>query len=68
VRATLPALDLVFVFLLVFAAALAFADFVFFPATMHPPSAPSDHVAWPRPQPNQRRSMEERDRLLAPLS
>jgi hypothetical protein len=55
VRATLPALDLVFVFLLVFAAALAFADFVFFPATMHPPSAPSDsqpcRVATPTTKP-----------------
>ena len=54
---TAPLLDLVFALLLVFAAAFAFADFVFFLATMRAPSAPNDsqpcRVATPttKPQP-----------------
>ncbi len=42
VRLAVPAPDLVFALLLVFAAALAFADFIFFLATMRAPSAPND--------------------------
>jgi hypothetical protein len=50
VRPTVRALDLVFALLFVFAfaLALAFADFDFFLATMRPPSAPNDPVAWRR--------------------
>jgi hypothetical protein len=63
VRLTVPALDLVFGLLLVFAAALAFADFVFFLATMRAPSALNDsqpcRVATPtKPKP---RSMDGRE-------
>jgi len=58
VRLTAPALDLVFALLLVFAAALAFADFVFFLATMCAPSAPNDNqpcrVATPTTNPQPR--------------
>jgi hypothetical protein len=64
VRLTVRALDLVFVLLLVFAAALAFADFAFFLATMRSPSAPNDsrpcRVATPTTKPKPR-SMDRRE-------
>jgi len=61
---TAPLLDLVFALLLVFAAAFAFADFVFLLATMRAPSAPNDsqpcRVATPTTKP-QPRLMDRRE-------